>query len=209
MALWYDDGELRIVSEVQAGWYRYVSDWRLRDDGVLKPRFGFAGTRNPRTCKRHQHHVYWRLDFSIGGAANDIVERQQRPAPNQPVWVRLKREGRAKRSTATPSWRVLDKVSRRGYRIVPGLVDGTADSYGVADLWYLRYHRNEVDDGVSVVGGDPADTQIQINRFVNGENIDGADVVVWYAGHFLHDEQHRSPHVGHIVGPELRPVNWA
>ena len=50
MAVWYEDGELRLVSEVQAGWYRYVSDWRLRDDGVIGPRFGFAGTRNPHTC---------------------------------------------------------------------------------------------------------------------------------------------------------------
>ncbi len=26
VALWYDDGELQIVSEVQAGWYRYISE---------------------------------------------------------------------------------------------------------------------------------------------------------------------------------------
>jgi hypothetical protein len=34
VAVWYEDGELRLVSEVQAGWYRYVSDWRLRDDAA-------------------------------------------------------------------------------------------------------------------------------------------------------------------------------
>jgi len=33
-------------------------------------------------------------------------------------------------------------------------------------------------------------------------------VVVWYAGHFVHDENHPSPATGHIVGPELWPVNW-
>ena len=76
VALWYEDGELRIVSEVQAGWYRYVSDWRLRDDGTILPRFGFAGTRNPRTCMRHQHHVYWRFDFDIEGAGNDVVQQR-------------------------------------------------------------------------------------------------------------------------------------
>lgn len=87
VALWYADGELRIVSEMQAGWYRYVSDWRLRDDGVIKPHFGFAGTRNPRTCMRHQHHVYWRLDFDIEGAGTDSVEQQGLFFPGRPRWT--------------------------------------------------------------------------------------------------------------------------
>jgi hypothetical protein len=208
VALWYSDGELRIVSEVQAGWYRYVSDWRLRDDGVIKPRFGFAGTRNPRTCMRHQHHVYWRFDFDIDGAGNDIIERRSQFWHGLPMWHRQVREGYARRSVLTPGWRVLDKSTRRGYRIVPGPLDGTADGYGVADLWLLCYHGNEIDDGVSVVGGTPAQTQAHLDQFVNGESIDGTDLVVWYAGHFLHDEHHPSPHQGHIVGPELRPVNW-
>lgn len=30
VALHYQNGELRIVSEMVAGWYRYVSDWRIR-----------------------------------------------------------------------------------------------------------------------------------------------------------------------------------
>ena len=109
----------------------------------------------------------------------------------------------------TPGWRVLDKETDRGYRIVPSLVDGTADAYGVADLWFLQFHPNELDDGVSVVGGSPADTQVRLDPYVNGEDLDGTDVVVWYAGHFVHDEHAPEPHQGHIVGPELRPVNWS
>jgi hypothetical protein len=208
VALWYEDGELRIVSEVQAGWYRYVSDWRLRDDGVIAPRFGFAGTRNPRTCMRHQHHVYWRLDFDIEGAGNDVVQQRGLFHPGQHPWQPIVQETSRKRTILSRGWRVLDKQRRRGYRIVPGLLDGTADAYGVADLWFLRYHADELDDGVSVVGGSPAQTQTHLDQFLNGEGVDGTDVVVWYAGHFLHDEQAPSPHQGHMVGPELRPVNW-
>ena len=51
-------------------------------------------------------------------------------------------------------------------------------------------------------------TQAHINNFVNGKIIDGTDVVVWYAGHFVHDEMAPEPHAGHIIGPELRPFNW-
>jgi len=84
VALYYEDGELRIVSELQAGWYRYVSDWRLDDNGTIKPRFGFAGTRNPMTCKPHRHHVYWRFDFDIEGSGNDVIETRDRLFPDRP-----------------------------------------------------------------------------------------------------------------------------
>ncbi|HYJ74711.1 MAG TPA: hypothetical protein VEV65_03885 [Kineosporiaceae bacterium] len=208
VALHYEDGELRIVSEVQAGWYRYMSDWRLRDDGTIAPRFGFAGTRNPRTCMRHQHHVYWRLDFDIEGAGNDVVEERGLVFPGHPLWWRLTRETKRVRSFLARRWRVLDGGTGRGYSITPGPADGTADSYGVADLWFLRYHGNELDDGVNTVGGTPADTRCRLDQYLTGESIDGTDVVVWYAGHFIHDEEHPSPHQGHIVGPELRPINW-
>ena len=208
VALWYEDGELRIVSEMQAGWYRYVSDWRLRDDGTIAPRFGFAGTRNARTCMRHQHHVYWRLDFDIEGAGNDIVEQGGLIFPGFPLWWRLVRETKRMRSFFASRWRVLDAHTGRGYRITPGPVDGTADPYGVADLWFLRYRSTELDDGVAVVGGPPGDTQCRLDQYLTAESIDSTDLVVWYAGHFIHDQVHSSPHQGHIIGPELRPVNW-
>jgi hypothetical protein len=31
-------------------------------------------------------------------------------------------------------------------------------------------------------------------------------VVVWYAAHFTHDLHEENGHVGHIVGPVLRPA---
>jgi len=34
-----------IVSELAAGWYRYVSEWRLALTGMIRPRFGFNGVR--------------------------------------------------------------------------------------------------------------------------------------------------------------------
>jgi hypothetical protein len=208
VALWYSNGELRIVSELQAGWYRYISDWRLTDWGIVKPRFGFAGTRNPRTCMRHAHHAYWRFDFDIEGAANDVVEQLGLAFPNRPRWVAISQETKRKRTLFARGWRVRDKTTNRGYRIFPGLVDGTADGYGVSDLWFLGYRGNELDDGVSVVTGAATQTQIQIDKYLNGESIDGTDVVVWYGGHFLHDEMSPGPNMGHIVGPELRPFDY-
>src|SRR5664280_49369 len=82
----HDPGIRYRRGELPAGWYRYVSDWRLRDDGTIGPRFGFAGTRNPRTCMRHQHHVYWRLDFDIDGAGRDVIEQRGLFFPGRPAW---------------------------------------------------------------------------------------------------------------------------
>ena len=34
--------EVVLVSEMEAGWCRHVSMWRLHTDGTIRPRFGFA-----------------------------------------------------------------------------------------------------------------------------------------------------------------------
>ncbi len=209
VALWYEDGELRIVSELEAAWYRYVSDWRFDDNGTIRPRFGFAGTRNPATCLRHQHHVYWRLDFDIEGAAPNVIEqRGVILPPARQRWRPVTRERSAKRSVFANQWRVRNTATNRAYRIVPGASDGTADAYGVADLWFLQYHGNELDDGVSAITASQSVTQAHLDQFDNDENLLDTDVVVWYAGHFMHDENAPHPHQGHIIGPELRPTNW-
>jgi hypothetical protein len=71
--------EVVLVSEMEAGWYRYVSEWRLHADGTIRPRFGFSAVRNSCVCTTHHHHVYWRLDFDIRTAANNIVREFNDP----------------------------------------------------------------------------------------------------------------------------------
>ena len=38
--------EVVLVSEMQAGWYRYVSEWRLHANGTIRPRFGFLAVQS-------------------------------------------------------------------------------------------------------------------------------------------------------------------
>ncbi|GGT01138.1 hypothetical protein GCM10010156_68920 [Planobispora rosea] len=193
-------GEVRIVSEIAAGWYRYVSEWRLADDGTVRPRFGFAGVRNPRTCMRHRHHVYWRFDFDVEGSDNDVIEQFDGTA-EAPVATQIVRETTRRRRPPARFWQVTDKSSGRGYRIVPGPHDNTTDPYGIADLWFLRRRASELYDG-----NPHDDNRAMLGRFVNGESVSGTNVVVWYAGHFRHDQNAPHPHQGHIVGPDLIPV---
>ncbi|MFI7705355.1 hypothetical protein [Nonomuraea sp. NPDC049480] len=159
--------------------------------GCCPPRRPARSATPPATCARRR--TWWccsdgadhgRLGLSTGLQA---AHRQ--------------RTGRRRRHPAHSRaryWQVRDKSSGRGYQIHPGEFDGTADAYGVSDLWFLRHHPRELDDG----NPGPRD-RAAINRWLNGENINGANVVVWYAGHYFHDQAHPHAHQGELIGPRL------
>jgi hypothetical protein len=205
VAIYVQGQEVVLVSEMQAGWYRYVSEWRLHANGTIRPRFGFDATASSCVCIRHHHHVYWRLDFDIQSPGRNLVaEFNDPPIVSGSNWhtkgyeiMRLRDPSRHRR------WRVTHSPSGRAYEIVPGANDGTAagDPYAKGDVWLLRYKPTEIDDAPIV------STEIGIDKYrTPPEPIVNQDVVVWYGGHFTHAPL--GPHVSHIVGPELRPVNW-
>jgi hypothetical protein len=203
-AIYVDGLEVVLVCEMHAGWYRYVSEWRLHVDGTIRPRFGFDATASSCVCNRHHHHVYWRLDFDIETAGgNEVREFNDPPIVGGASWHTMATEiMRLRDSPHHRRWRVANRRSGRGYDIVPGPNDGTAagDAYAKGDLWFLRYHPGEIDDE-PIVG-----TEIQIDKYRNGESLAGQDVVAWYGAHFTHDVS--GPEVEHVVGPELRPHGW-
>ena len=205
--------EVVLVSEMQAGWYRYVSEWRLHADGTIRPRFGFGAVQSSCVCTRHHHHAYWRFDFDIRTAGNNVVQEfNDPPLFGGSNWHTKTYEIRRPRDPArNRKWLVQNTRSGEGYEIIPGPDDGVATAspdwpFPVGDVWILRYHPAELDNGTVAVGP-PYDGGI--DGFRNGEAISNHDVVIWYAGHVTHDIANELPgDFGHIVGPELRPVNW-
>jgi Copper amine oxidase, enzyme domain len=206
--------EIVLVSEMEAGWYRYVSEWRLGTDGRISPRFGFAAVESSCVCNVHHHHVYWRFDFDVGTAANNRVrEFNDPPLVGSSKWHTLQFEARrARRPNRNRRWRVVNTVSGDAYAIIPRHDDGLAAAmpdapFGRGDLWVLQYKPGaEIDDGVVAVG---PPYEAGIDAWVNGEPVHDHDVVVWYAGHFTHDTSVEDPaQHGHIVGPDLKPVSW-
>ena len=211
VAVFLDGEELVLVSELEAGWYRYVSQWRLHADGTIRPRFGFGAVENFCVCTTHHHHAYWRFHFGIADAADDAVDEFNDPRlpGRESNWHTLRHEIRRKRDRRSRRrWRVRSRASGEGYLIVPGSRDGRADAFGVGDFWALRFRRGQIDDGQGFTT-DPAAARAQIDRFVNSESIVGTEVVVWYAGHFSHDvRREHGRGRGHVVGPTLRPERW-
>ena len=205
VAIYVQGQEVVLVSEMSAGWYRYISMWRFHSDGTIRPRFGFAAANNPCTCKDHHHHVYWRFDFDIRTAGNNVVEEYNNPIlVGSSNWHTKHFEIRRPRDASrNRHWRVRNLSSNDGYRLIPGADDGAADAYGVGDFWVLRYRGSEIDDGQGFTT-DPALSREHIDKFVNGEVVEDRDVVVWYSGHF----RHTPGHAGHYLGPDLKPFNW-
>ena len=215
VGIYVDGQEVVLVSEMEAGWYRYVSEWRLHTNGTVRPRFGFAATDSPCVCNIHHHHAYWRLDFDIVSASGNRVEEYNNPPlAGRSNWHQKQYEiSRARDPARQRKWRVKNIASGAGYEIRPRSEDGVAAQrpdwpYGRGDVWILRYRGTEIDDGVNVTYA-PSGTEARIGKWLNGEPIDGQDVVIWYGGHFTHDASHDEPAThGHILGPDLVPFNW-
>jgi hypothetical protein len=225
VAIYLEGQEVVLVSEMAAGWYRYISQWRLDADGIIRPRFGFAATDNPCTCQTHHHHVYWRLDFDIRTPGNNLVQEfNDPPLTGTARWRTQAYEVRRSKDPArSRRWRVRNSRTGEAYELVPGPNDGTASAYGMGDVWLLAYKPQpagvgpEIDDGQGFTT-DPALSRAGLDSFLTpAEHLTnpspangrprGTDVVIWYGAHFLHAET-APGEVEHIVGPELRPLNW-
>lgn len=88
---------IEIFMSSQLGQYNYINKWTFHDDGSIEPEVGLtgrlqelgfttgylpygtqlnpAGAATPTVGKSHMHNFYYRLDFDIGGSANDAVAR--------------------------------------------------------------------------------------------------------------------------------------
>ena len=186
---------LVLTTQVQAGWYRYVLSWTFLLDGTLMPGIRFTAVNNVCTPLAHYHNAYWRLDFDLDGAADDALEER-----NAGIWSALRTETQRLHSPAQGRrWRVRDKVTGAGYELVPGPDADVATSWSSADFFGLLFRNGEEDDGGATVGVDG--DRAHVDRYVNGEPIDGRDVVVWYRAGFRHE----GPADCEFGGPTLQP----
>jgi primary-amine oxidase len=82
---------LRTISKV--GWYEYVTEYRLHDNGQITSRLGATGDLSPHDyvdgedegwpigkggtdfAGSHYHSAFWRVDFNIAGAGHETVQQ--------------------------------------------------------------------------------------------------------------------------------------
>lgn len=210
--------EVVLITELQAGWYRYLMEWRFGPDGTIRPRFGFGATDNSCVCFAHNHHVYWRLDFDVVQPNNKVFRMERGRKFLQPLATELFTN---KNLQTRRGLLIQNSAGNEAYQLMPNPTDGAVDAFGVHDMWVLRFQGasksspTQLEDGISCVTCSTA--FIQIDPFINGESIVDQDVVVWYGAHFLHndgvnliDPDHTSQVLSgsHVVGPDIRAVRW-
>lgn len=198
VAIYPTEDRITLTTEMSAGWYRYVSRFELYNDGTIRPIFQFSAVENSCVCYTHNHHVYWRFDFDVNGTKN-IAE-----VSNGSAFRVLNTEVAQVKSANNQSWRIRNRTTNQAYSIIPSANDGVADNYGLADVWMLRFASNQVDDA-SV----RTSTRAGLNAFLSGASLVNQDLVMWYAGHFVHS--HTDPDAEarpHQVGPTLIPSGW-
>jgi hypothetical protein len=212
--------ELVLTAHAQAGWYRYVMKWHFYADGRIWPEIAFGATPSSCTTRPHTHHVYWRLDFDLDGGAGDRV-REVNPAAETDTLFTVE----TLRTWGVPGdgvyWVVEDEAAELAYRVVPSAADllmpvkgvegAFDDEFAQFDAAILHYQPDQIDDGVGFQGGTPLcavdfDGPRPNGTFVDGEDVDGDDVVFWYRGGSRHAETDLHPHTScYLAGPLLRP----
>lgn len=210
VAIYTQGSETVLVSEMEAGWYRYIMEWRFDADGTIRPRYGFGATINSCVCAVHYHHIYWRFDFDVVQTNNKVFQVERGRKFQTPVSTEI---ATFRRIATNRSFLVQNSNGNEAYVLVPGLADGNwtdgDPTFGKGDFWILKTVPTELDTYIGA--------SINITQYVNGESLSNTDVTIWYGAHFAHTETSdllspdRSPTVlggSHVVGPDLRPIRW-
>jgi hypothetical protein len=205
--------ELVMVSEMNAGWYRYIMEWRFAPDGTIRPRYGYGATNDSCVCTVHHHHTYWRFDFDIVNPNNKIFQVERGRKFLQPITNEVTR---LRNYATNRSYVIQNSTGNEAYMLVPNITDGNTDTYGKGDLWFLKFQGTA--DAPGELDDPNTDTAVNLAPWVNNESLVDQDVVVWYAAHFIHSdglnrlEPNRiNPSIlssSHVVGPDIRPIRW-
>ena len=210
----YDQGNvLWLMTETQAGWYRYVMEWKLYLDGTIEPIFGFGATSNSCTCNEHHHHAYWRLEWAVDAVSDGTTDNpatgintiERRHPGTADVYDPIPAEGTFQRDPAgydKDHFRIKNPQTGNGYLIQPGELDGSSvgDGYAKFDVAALALNSGQIDDP-------NADTSINIAPWVNGEALGGTKrLVTWYRATYDHDDPGGTGEACELAGPRLVPL---
>ena len=195
---------LRLTAQCQAGWYRYIPVWEFFADGTIQARF--VATSIDATCVAytHHHHAYFRFDVDVNGSAGNYVDQVFSGGSTQRI---LTERNFTDTSPARSTWRVGSAGSPYVLEISRNAGDGAAgdaqpvpNDFPGADGWVLAYDPNEISDY-----SNRATCPENLDSFVNGQNVNGADVVMWVRAAALHQgEPGGIAQDCSMVGPTIR-----
>jgi hypothetical protein len=220
--------KLTLTTNVQAGWYRYILRWHFFPDGSFHPDGLFGAV--PASCVQnpHVHMIYFRVDMDIEGDTPNVVEERNTSnfptfdsssrTPDQfwttwdPVIVEM---SRMKQHDNSRWWRVRNTTTNRAYLVYPPEVypgstgDDEVNIYPqISDIWFLKY--NSTNQEETNDGGSFSRYWAHLYQFMNdtswpGDNLQGADQVVWYGSGTIHQIEAENPACHDVQGPWFVP----
>jgi hypothetical protein len=199
---------LRLTAQCQAGWYRYIPVWEFFADGTIQARF--VATSIDATCVAytHHHHAYFRFDLDVNGSAGNYVDQVFSDGSTQRISTE---RNFTDTSPARSTWRVGSAGSPYVVEISRNASDGAAgdpqpvpNDFPGADGWVLAYDSKQISDY-----SNRATCPVSLDSFVTGQNVNGADVVMWVRAAALHvGEPGGMAQDCSMVGPTIRVLPW-
>ncbi len=177
---------LVLTTQYAAAWYQYTSRFVFWANGDIQPEFGFGNRDGTNNSLTHWHHNYWRWDFDIDGAGNNIIKANDVAQTNEFTGLRSLTGGPGGGPTY---WDVVTtKLGGFGYRIVSGNGDytppnesgrtnGSGQSFHSVDVIGSFFKNGEYADQSS---NNLSDCTMASGNIANNENINDKDVVFWY-----------------------------
>lgn len=163
--------------------YRYENRFEFYDDGS----FRVVGVNKGRGCGDHAlYRPVMRIDTDMGEK-----ERFWEQKDNGKWQVMTKEFAEAVPQSPTYPYKVTDaKSPNKGYFVEPNHGQfGDASRGDHATLFVTRFHAEEGDKDLLTLGSCCKLKEEGVERYVNGESIDGQNIVLWYVPHIHNDSR--------------------
>ncbi|MFK7859264.1 MAG: hypothetical protein AB8B64_10595 [Granulosicoccus sp.] len=176
---------LEVGSNWQIGEYQIYQTYYFSENGYFDSR---VYSRGLQCLVDHAHHAHWMFDFDLGDPDNDLVVRADGSAPTD-EFNDLRSE--------SDGWRIQDKVTGSVVSLIPANDDGEPDDFSNVDVAVRAWRSNEIGRWRLGARGEIGD------NYLNGESVDGTDLVLWYVSHLPHSAN-EGPGIWHASGPRIQ-----
>lgn len=201
-----------LTTQYVADWYMYTSRFFLYANGAFDAQFGFGNRNGTGNATTHWHHNYWRLDFDIDGADNNVLSINDVPQATEFTSLRSLVGGPG---GTQRTWEVRNTQTGRGYRVTPGRGDyetptnQSGRNFHLVDVIGTAYIANEYGDNGTY---SLSDCTMNSANLANGQDISaggaGTDVVLYYRV-AVRDLTGVNSMICKSAGPLFTPIgNW-
>jgi hypothetical protein len=202
-----------LTTQYSADWYLYTSRFFLYANGSFDAQFGFGNRDGTGNGTTHWHHNYWRFDFDIDGASNNVLSINDAVQNTEFTSLRSATGGPG---GSERTWEVRNTQTGRGYRLTPGRGDydtptnQSGRGFHLVDVIGTAYVANEYTDRGNT--NNLGDCSMLSANLANGADIGGGgagtDVVLYYRV-AVRDLTGTNSMICKSAGPMFTPIgNW-